>query len=185
MSQFKFKKGDKAKVVTVNKKDSILRYVPNLAVGDIVTIDQNDSEAPWCLFSNNERWALNQDRLELIPTWTLEKIKNCLEIKFGTIVKRKYDLDAALMLFVRLGDDGNIDIIDQEGEYRCLSLCTLAFYRPDGSEILPPEDEAKDVNPKKVILFAFENAYDEIINWSKCDKALPVQTRRPEFDLEF
>jgi hypothetical protein len=79
-----------------------------------------------------------------MSNWTLEKIKNCEEIKFGTLFFKQGISESFVITclhtlrYVGCGFD-RIDSL-----YRDDGFELMRFYRPDGSEILPPEDE---VNP--------------------------------------
>jgi hypothetical protein len=121
-------------------------------------------------------------------TWTLEKIKNCEEIKFGTICRSR-QTEHGLFIQYNNADEGSVSIF-----WKCryatntytdngLMLNGFHFYRPDGTEILPPED--KVMRDNKVKLYAHESNYDERVVWYKHNEPLINHMRRPEFDLEF
>ena len=121
--------------------------------------------------------------------WTLEKIKACEEIKLGTsVTEEDYRLDIPFIRgkFVLANKSvmyrrDNNTLCDHGGSYD-----KFHFYRPDGSEILPPENEAPEKN--KLYAFGF-NALSDAgfgrIEWYT--DALPRDRRRrvPKFDMEF
>jgi hypothetical protein len=55
----KFKVGDRCRIVYVDKAD---RY----GIGDIVTVDQDNSQAPWIRLSDGSRFVVSENQLELI-----------------------------------------------------------------------------------------------------------------------
>ena len=73
--------------------------------------------------------------------WTLEKINDCEEIKFGTeacIGKNRRD---RVVILKREKVIKTVNSIEEFTEWRDISVISaFQFYRPDGTEILPPED---------------------------------------------
>jgi hypothetical protein len=85
-----------------------------------------------------------------MSTWTLEKIKNCEEIKFGTFFLTDSQDVPEKSTIIFKWDNGAFKWIDYDSccdGYDIEAINKYAkefhFYRPDGSEILPPEDEVK------------------------------------------
>jgi hypothetical protein len=91
-----------------------------------------------------------------MTTWTLEKIKNCEEIKFGTYFNTDTDIAGEVPNSIIISKDsiGSFEWVcpihgkdDYECELIVKNCSRFHFYRPDGSEILPPEDEVKEDAP--------------------------------------
>jgi hypothetical protein len=75
-----------------------------------------------------------------MSVWTLEKIKSCEEIKFGTIIGLS-DSNAK-SIYIRTMNDGSMQVLSEAiGLRHWNEFKMVRFYRPDGSEILPPEDK--------------------------------------------
>ena len=56
----KFKKGDKARVISVDSYDA----KEGVKVGDIVTVNQSDSCCPWVILGNGRIYCLTQSQME-------------------------------------------------------------------------------------------------------------------------
>lgn len=56
----KFKKGDKARVISVDSYDA----KEGVKVGDIVTVNQSDSCSPWVILGNGRIHCLNGNQME-------------------------------------------------------------------------------------------------------------------------
>ena len=56
----KFKKGDKAKVLFIDSDD----IEKGIQVGDIVTVDENGTTAPYVILSNGKRYPMRERRME-------------------------------------------------------------------------------------------------------------------------
>lgn len=56
----KFSKGDKARVISVDDRDVEL----GIKVGDIVTVNEDDSRVPFCVMSNGEVHVFMQSQIE-------------------------------------------------------------------------------------------------------------------------
>ena len=120
-----------------------------------------------------------------MSNWTLKKIKACEEIKFGTMCKYR-DMD---FVFVKFSTDQvTFGIIDKFANYCCVNVISesVEFYRPDGSEILPPEDK-----PKERRLYAYRSTitnrlnyfFDELTYENTNHIVFPEFERTPEWDI--
>ena len=56
----KFKKGQKAKVLFIDSDD----IEKGIQVGDIVTVDENGTTAPYVILSNGKRYPMRERRME-------------------------------------------------------------------------------------------------------------------------
>jgi hypothetical protein len=84
-----------------------------------------------------------------MSAWTLKKIKACEEIKFGTMFRNEY---GNAIVVSKMGVNGfcgfefmqeGQEVLDRYSSYNG-EYPEFHFYRPDGSEILPPEDKPKE-----------------------------------------
>lgn len=103
-----------------------------------------------------------------MSNWTLEKIRECKEIKFGTY----FNTDQCIEnnepndIITRVEDDGSFSWISRDFGPDGYDLeevkkyaRTFHFYHPDGTEILPPEDE----KPKKLYAYKLRSVGENII----------------------
>lgn len=75
-------------------------------------------------------------------SWTLKKINECDEIKFGTVMEftgedeERRVVNNGFMGFKTISD-GLVFTWGEENK----DITDMQFYRPDGTEILPPKDD--------------------------------------------
>ncbi len=117
--------------------------------------------------------------------WTLEKILDCEEIKFGTSVT--IDGDSSGRVTLGKSADGleaiRDDLLRHVWGDHVFSEYNFKFYREDGTEILPPEDKPK---VKKLYAYRdFKGSQKEIKFYIKSNMKFSFWLREPEYDIEY
>ena len=130
---YKFKKGDKAKVLFIDSDD----IEKGIQVGDIVTIDEDGTTAPYVILSNGKRYPMRERRMEHYTetpeTLTINGVEYIRkpepehEWKFGDVaVHEKYGVGIVFGVgskdTIIFKDNGTLSM-------RCVSPSDLIFLR--------------------------------------------------------
>jgi hypothetical protein len=160
---------DKVKIVSLDSGDRAQH--PYLKIGDIVIVKESDANCSHCQLANGLIHTFDNSQLEFIekktepaPKWTLEKIKNCDEIKFGTIIGLS-DSNAK-SIYITTSNDGSMQVLSEAiGIRHWNEFEMVRFYRPDGSEILPPEDKVEIKPIEQIDLYQRVKKLEDQVNF--------------------